>query len=262
MKIKFILQTNKDNEFLDTFVYDVYSAILQHNWFYDEKDKYFYIKSSKIENVNLEDNFLYIPVGSVEFIEDFFKLNNIEVPKPLNIPSYLRRVRYTRNIIEDITYLDLISNLEKYKNYYIKSAEKYKHFDVTNGRMIRYTDVDFQNNTQLYVSSEIIPKIIQEFRVFVLNDRILSINNYITETLFYKIDEHHVELLFEIIGLVRQHQSELKAYTIDYVVSEDRGFSLLELHHGYSCGNYGFNGENYMKYIIGGIKQFYENRKL
>ncbi len=260
MKIKFILQLNEDNEFLDTFVYDVYSAIKKHNWFfYKEEDQYDYIKVKKIDEIDLEYKFKYIPVGSVEFVEDFLRSENIEVPKPLNIPKYLRRVRYARNIVEDITYLELMSNLAKYKTYFIKSAEKYKHFDVTNGNMIKYSNLSLSDNTNLYISSPIIPSIENEFRSFVKNGNILSINNYISTNYSYKIDSYHIELLNEIIKLVTENQPELKAYTIDYVICEDSGFSLLEMHHGYSCGNYGFNDLNYLDFVIAGIMQFYTN---
>jgi len=257
-KYIFILQVNSDGEFIDSFVYDTYHAIKEHNWFVNKSiDSYEYIKAKKIEDI---DNLFkyksiqYIPIGSVQFVESFLKLKGITPPKPLNIPSYLRKVRYARHIIEDIQYKDVVNN-PKYNNYYIKSALKYKDFSVTNGKLLKFDIPNLEDNYELFISSPIVPDIKNEFRAFVVDNKIVNISNYISDTISYEISSDHITLLNEVVGLVSKNDPKLRAYTIDYAITQDNGLNLLELHHGYSCGNYGFKGNKYLDFIIKSIIQ-------
>lgn len=256
-KFIFLLQINEDGEFLDTFVYDTYQAIKHHNWLVNKSNQtYDFLKLKKIEDVDLFrfGSVEYIPVGSVQFVEGFLKLKNITPPKPLNIPKYLRKVRYAKHIIEDLQYKDVLNN-KKYDNFYIKSALNYKDFDVTNGKMAKYDIPNLDNNYELFVTSPISPPIKNEFRSFVLDNKIVNISNYISENISFEITKDHVSLLNEVVDIISKNDSKLKAYTIDYVVTEDNSISLLELHHGYSCGNYGFKGDKYLNFVIKSIIQ-------
>lgn len=265
-KFLFLLQINEDNEFIDTFVYDTYQEIKHHNWLVNKSiQTYDYLKIKKIEDINLFNiasdyyeknlqNIEYIPVGSVQFVESFLKTKNIIPPKPLNIPTYLRKVRYAKHIIEDLQYKDVLNN-KKYDNYYIKSALKYKDFNVTNGKMMKFDIPNLNNEYELFVSSPITPPIKTEFRAFIIDTKLINISNYISENIYYDITETHVNLLHEIIDLVSKNDPKLRAYTIDYAITQDEGLSLIELHHGYSCGNYGFRGDKYLDFVIKSILQ-------
>lgn len=244
---RFLLEVDNDNNFIDTFVYDVFKSINAYNIFKNQNE-YTY---------NLVDkNYLYqytsdhIPIGSIEFVHEFLKHKKIEIPKPLNVPIDLRQ--YCRREILDIDKSDLILNYEKYKNYYIKSNESYKDFEINK---VKYFDLNDSKTEKYFISSQIEPEIISEFRCFVLADRIVSINNYVGDCI--GLNNLHISTLKLIISKIKN----LRSYTIDFAILEDGYLEIIELHHGYSCGNYGFSGDKYLSFLINGINQLkYEFR--
>lgn len=236
------------------FGFDIKRAIQDESTF-RATDVYSYIYTdftdlSKFKLLSEEKNILYIPIGSVEFVENFLIDNQIKLPKPYNIPKHLRKLPYCKRIIQDITSVMFNNNRGEYNDYYIKSADRYKQIEITIGK---YYDF-FHKNKKIenyYINSEIKPKIINEFRCFVFNNTIISIRPYIND-LTYEISKRHVGILNEII---EQNINNIDStyYTIDYGILKDDSFELIELQHPYSVGNYGFNGIELLLFYLRGF---------
>jgi hypothetical protein len=239
---------DENNIFIDSFVFDTYKSILDYNSF-NNKEKY-NVYLITIDNIKYLDS-PHIPVGSIEFTHEYFKLANIEIPKPLNVPINLRKY-CTRNIF-DISKSELIKNKDKYNDYYIKSNEAYKDFEINK---VKYFDVNISKCENYFISSQIEPEIVSEFRCFILSDRIISINNYIGDCI--GLNNKHILIIKEIIKQIKN----LRAYTIDFAILENNELEIIELHHGYSCGNYGFKGDKYLSFLINGINQLKYNKNI
>lgn len=170
---KFLLQCNYIQGNLVPsfdFVYKVIDTVNYHNWM-SQSIEYEYILAEKVPN-NLEGK--VIPVGSVEFVNDFIDTYNHNKVVPLNIPAsldkHLKRRLYRYQSISDIESL-----LNKYDKLFIK--EQYKIKGYTN--IITEVTKDIPNS--LYIVSEYID-IVSEFRCFIFNrpyrDSIVDIKQY------------------------------------------------------------------------------------
>jgi hypothetical protein len=236
----FILETDKNEDFIDTFVYDTFKSIKDFNSFKNNEKYYGYRTNISVLNQFGKD---LIPVGSIEFVHNYFSRHNITIPKPLNVPDILRE--YCSREIIDINKKELLSNKIKYNNYFIKSNDSYKDFEINK---VKYFNFDSSKTENYFISSQIEPEIISEYRCFVLGNRLLSINNYIGDPI--GLTNLHINMLKLFISKI-----DLRAFTIDIAVLENGNIEIIELHHGYSCGNYGFKGDYYLSFLINGINQ-------
>lgn len=236
----FLLEVDKNGDFIDSFIFDCYKSIKDFNSF-TNNEKYSVYRTT-ISGLNQFTNHL-IPVGSIEFVHNYFSLHNINIPKPLNVPKYLRQ--YCSREIIDITKEDLLNNKIKYNNYFIKSNDSYKDFEINK---VKYFDFESTITENYFISSQIEPEIISEYRCFVLGGRILSICNYIGDPI--GLTNLHINTLKFYVNKI-----DLRAFTIDFAILENGNMEIIELHHGYSCGNYGFKGDYYLSFIINGINQ-------
>lgn len=242
-KIYFLLETDNEFEFVDTFVYDAFKSIKDYNSFNTNTNstKYIGIKLS-IDQLD-EFKYDYIPVGSIEFVHKYLSMRNVTIPKPLNVPDVLRE--YCSREIIDINKEDLINNKIKYNEYFIKSNDNYKDFEINK---VKYFDFNYSKTENYFISSQIHSNIISEYRCFVLGNRILSINNYIGDPI--GLTNLHISTLKLLSSKIN-----LRAFTIDFAILENGTMEIIELHHGYSCGNYGFKGDYYLSFLINGINQ-------
>jgi len=242
-KIYFLLETDNEFEFVDTFVYDTFKSIKDYNSFNfsTNSTKYIGVKLN-IDQVD-EFQYNYIPVGSIEFVHKYLLMRDITIPKPLNVPNILRE--YCSREIIDINKKELLNSKSKYNNYFIKSNDSYKDFEINK---VKYFDFESSKTENYFISSQIEPEIISEYRCFVLGARILSINNYIGDPI--GLTNLHISTLKLLISKIN-----LRAFTIDFAILENGSMEIIELHHGYSCGNYGFKGDYYLSFLINGINQ-------
>jgi hypothetical protein len=252
----FLIQKDlDDSNILHSFGFEIINAIRYERWYNSNLN----LGYELVDQIEIDTNpflssekTLYIPIGSVEFVESYLKASNKIIPKPLNIPPYLRKIRYIRRIIEDIT-LDQLD--KKYDDYYIKSGDRYKQFDVIKGKHYKFFNSEIKVEN-LFVSSEIKPEIDSEFRSFVTDHKLISVRVYSSNE-SYCVHKKHVELLNEIIEINKKENPLLRTYTIDYAVLNDGSFELIEMHHPYSVGNYGFNGINLLHFYLRGYLSLY-----
>ncbi|QUH22149.1 ATP-grasp domain-containing protein [Alkaliphilus sp. B6464] len=214
----FLIQTIGGNIKHD-FCFQLIEAVNFINWYNGEK----------VYNVILSDYINYrecIPVGSLEFvfdyIEKFFRkdrksIKPINIPDELFIPKYLKRdccIKDKKNIIID-------------RPVFIKSMDAYKSFTEI---------INDKNNIPegRYLVSEVID-IESEWRGFVLNGKLVGLNNYLGDfTLFPDI------LLIK--EMINSYKNCPPSYTIDVGVNQSGTF-IIEVHPFVSCGLYGFRGK-------------------
>lgn len=158
-----------------------------------------------------------IPIGSVEFVLDWFKARGIQNIKPLNIP---RELWHFCN--REVT-IDRLGNLNG--KYFIKSLDEIKS-NLNRFEILDKTSTDSNS----YFASEWVEDVISEWRVFVYRHEIEDIRCYQGD--FWKMpDKDYIERITKIY--------DNPVYTLDVMVTKD-GTDIVELHDFFSCGLYGF----------------------
>ena len=220
---KFICQ-KINGDIAHDFVLATKHAVDFMNWF--ENSNIYEI--DYIEHINeldgIEDN-KTIPVGTVEFVESFYKrFYGIEL-MPINIP--LELLDYAQR---NVWYGDETQEIDR--ELFCKSNSKVKGFT---GIVKKGTILDKGE----YLFSDIID-IESEWRCFVYRGQLLGIHNYINSL------SHYPD-----VGVVREMVNKYKkldAYTLDIGVN-DKGTFIIEIHDFYSCGLYGFRDYQKILYM-------------
>ena len=236
MSTTFLIQTVKnkvEHDFSHTLIDTIeYQTWLDDGFFNDGGNKPCDILYSD-NPVKIDDA---IPVGSVEFVLEFMRLNNIKQPKPLNVPEELLHENFSGRKIWNMCKNDNYCNPDC-KQYYMKSNDIIKHYD--NG-IIGYSFIDDfikRNNAQI---SEIID-IQSEYRCFVFKNELVGLKHYSGDfTIFPNIKK--------INEIISSFTKQPIAWTLDVGVNYEHNHSLrtfvIECHDFFSCGLYGFNGYN------------------
>ena len=227
---KFFIQT-KDFEIAHDFSFHLIQAIKYQNWYYNEQqydymfehDEYDEYMNSMIKGRN------YIPIGSVEFVLDFYKNHyGIDNIKPINIPEELRRRDYDKDFLKRNVFYSHINDLYEGNHpvpMFIKSMDKIKGFtDIVKSK----NEITEGN----YMISDVIDNIYSEWRGFVYDKKLLDLRCYSGEFDIFP----DIKLVWDMI---REYKNSPKAYTIDIGVNE-KGTFLIEIHQFFSCGLYGF----------------------
>lgn len=200
------------------FEFHLIQSIEFINWYCNEK-KHTYCLT---DNILIKDFSEYVPIGSIEFVLNFYKvyhnINNIipiNIPKELNEYKFLKRELYQKESLVDGD------------NYFYKSKNKFKDLcDIAQGRQIK----QIENDILIYDLIEIET----EYRCFIFNGKLLDIKNY----------GNRFDLLPNIKlieDMIRQYKNSPKAYTIDVAILKNTyETALIEVHHFFSCGLYGF----------------------
>lgn len=215
----FLIQTIDDNVVHD-FSFTLIEKVKFINWFRNN-EIYDYCFVETLSDDGLEN---LIPVGSVEFVMDYYKLyHGIDNLLPINIPIELMKYEYLKRLVMFGSNKDMFKPKEK---YFIKDNTKIK--GITD--IVSY---DKLPNNDDWIISELID-IESEWRGFVFNGELLDIRCYVGEfDMFPNVDQ-----VREMIG---KYKNSPRAYTIDVGVNNDKGTFLIECHQFFSCGLYGFN---------------------
>jgi len=219
----FTIQTVK-NDIIFDFAFHLKEAIKYNNWFYNEK-VYDYQFCENIKNIKTTNVKSLVPIGSVEFVLDFYKtyfdINNI---KPINIPNELNKFKFLKRKIFKGSEKNSISNSTS-KQYFIKDISKIKGF----------TDIvsfeEIPNNRDVLASEEI--EILNEWRCFIYKGELLDIRSYNTSCFVYP----NIDIIKEMIN---EYKNSPTAYTIDVGITDSGETVLIEIHQFFSCGLYGF----------------------
>lgn len=193
------------------------------------------ISENDIKNLNIQKD--DIPVGSIQFVENFLKITE----NPIEIPKYLRTEEFLKRDYKICTW----DKIPRYGVYFLKDVSKLKLFgNIMNAN---YTDIDDLFNyipknkydstlvldkNHLFQVSNIID-IKSEYRVYVFGGEIEQISYYNGDCTIFP----DVKLINKAINLINYHEKWLKSYTIDVAVNNN-GTCLLEIHNFTSCGLY------------------------
>lgn len=219
--IKFLIQA-VNGEILHDFAFHLIEAIKYNNWYYNE-EKYKYYLGNNILEHDFTD---YIPIGSIDFVLNFYKTyHGIDSIKPINVPVALRKQEFLkRSIIFTNDMRDI--QTDPNKKVFIKSIDKFK--DISD--IVKIKEIPMGKN--LLVSDVI--DILSEWRGFIYNGKLLDIRNYSGDfRLFPNIDI--------VENMIAGYTGSPKAYTLDVAIDGGKNTVLIEVHQFFSCGLYGFS---------------------
>lgn len=167
-----------------------------------------------------------IPVGSVEFVIGYLKKNYKIDYKPLNIPDclliskYMGRYQFGFKTGQEI--------IESNNNLFFKDWTTIKgELGFTNWDKPETLDKSYFYRELFDIESE--------WRVFVHRNEILDVRCYTGNP--WKLPSK--ELALEIVNTFKEEAPI--AYTLDLAITEKGETVIIELHHYFSCGTYGFN---------------------
>ena len=211
----------KRDDYLLDFCNELIIAIKYHNWINNSSDyKYKFSTIDKLKNTNIKSFKKYVPVGSIEFVKEFYKKYYDITLKPINIPNKLKKEAY---LLREL--YSKPSEIYSDTKYFIKDISDFKK-EVD----IKIPTIEHFNDG--YLISDIM-NIISEWRVFVLNDRLIDVKNYAGDP-FIVPDAKKIQ------SMIDDFSGELSSYTLDVAVTEC-GTAIIEVHQFFSCGLYGFN---------------------
>lgn len=229
--MKFLIQTY-DNEVTHDFSFTLVESCKYLNWIRGSEDfecKYTDETFEKpFEEQHLHTS--YIPVGSVEFVQNYLKLYYDLTVTPINIPVELYKDKYLKRRViygtkEDIEGIKFVKSTTKIKEY-TEIVDK------------RFNDIP----DDTYLISDVI-QIESEWRAFVYNNMMVGLQNYTGD--FCKFP--NVNLIKEMI---KEYKHCPPAYTLDVAVNGDDTF-IIEVHDFFSCGLYGFADHRYLPFMFG-----------
>jgi len=191
-------------------------AINLKNWLANKKEFTYKLSEEPIAKT--------IPIGSVEYVSKWFTLNNLPIPKPLNIPEELFdycQLTKPKNIS---IAGDIFKNKE---SFFIKSNDVIKCSD--NGIFYDIKPGNWQVSNVIEIKSE--------YRMFFYKSQILDIKKYIGD---YndQLEKHHISYIENIF---KNWSNKPVAGTMDFLIDYDNNIQLIECHDWFSCGLYGFS---------------------
>ena len=238
-EIEYLLQCENNIPAFD-FVFEAYKQLeaagkrawLNDLQFFDSHRNYPY-KPDHLETV---------PVGSVEFVHAYFEAHGIKVPNPLNVPEELIELCDPEpyDVPDWEERIIIFSGPQEHSKMQIKNKDIVKH--PKNGFSDKIKPV---GNWQ--ITEWIEDGFDAEFRVFVFDERIIDVRQYAGDVK-YPLDYDYVKECIE------KFKSAPPSYTLD--IGIHRGsingvhhcniHTVIECHHFYSCGTYGFNHSAYL----------------
>jgi len=209
-----------------------------NHWFIFAKDDYLECYEKYVPDYRYET----IPVGSVKFCLDYYRMLGIDNIKPLNIPEelfeFVRRGCFVEDDVNDFIGDDFFKG-----TYFIKSATKIKA-EVNGAYFIPDKTLEFPEDR--YFISKWNHDIISEWRCFVYDGEILGIKNYLGNE-WVMPDKGYVQRIVDTY--------EKRAYTLDIMVDWNGASDIVELHDFFACGLYGFNHPKLLDMMIAGHKE-------
>jgi hypothetical protein len=215
-----------------TFLIQTYNGVVEHDFSLEliESIKYLkWIDSTNDMNYVLSDDINdygigYIPIGSVEFVQQYLKTyHNINV-KPINIPNEL--FPFCERTIINGTEKDI--NGTKF----VKSNDKIKY----------YTEITKIAPPGNYQISDIID-IKSEWRSFVYKNKLVGLQNYSGDFKIFPDIE-------KIETIINNYKSAPIAYTLDVAILTNNKTDIIEIHDFFSCGLYGFSDRKILPYMF------------
>jgi hypothetical protein len=260
--MKFLIQ-KINGQLVHDFSFTLLESIRYNNWIHNNKGiTYKFINAFEV--VEPDDIYPitmfkpyhknYVPIGSVDFVEDFLMHFYNITPKPINVPKELFHhpsFDFTKRKIFNGNHMDLEDLTGK---YFLKSNCKIKGnicvCDIPADKSNYVYNVPADN----YQISEFINVINSEWRAFVYQDKLVGLQNYAGDfTMFPDVSK--------INAMIKAYKSAPIAYTLDIgigeeIYDENLGFFMgnetfvIECHDFFSCGLYGFADHKILPYMF------------
>lgn len=188
--------------------------------------EYEMINLENLANYNAENVKDMIPMGTVEFVETYFKnFHEIERENPIEIPVCLRTDEFLKRKYSIVKY----ENLPKNGEYFIKDVTQLKSFSYCGKLECLNTDMD---RSHLYQVSEFV-NILSEYRIYILDGSIYAVVNYNGNPCIFP-DMNLINKANLIYSVQKDYP---KSYTMDIMIT-DKGSSIIECHTLFSTGLY------------------------
>lgn len=243
----FLIQKEHENLSLDNRI--LFELIQQEKYLHTYKmidnKEFFYINENEEQQLRKKNTFPMeyqnaIPLGTIEFTQNYFKIfYGIEKENPIEIPLILRTEEFLKRKYSIIS----SDKIPKNGYFFIKDVSQLKVFSYTGDMgLFMYNEIfdkpkknDYSlhlNKKHLYQVSEVV-KILSEYRIFVINNEIYSIDNYDGDVRLFP----DIKLIEKAISLWSTQKNCPKSYSLDVAITP-HGTIILECHILFSTGIY------------------------
>ena len=243
----FLIQKEHENLNLDNRI--LFELIQQEKYLHTYKmidnKEFFYIDENEEQQLRKKNTFPMeyqnaIPLGTIEFTQNYFKIfYGIEKEHPIEIPPILRTEEFLKRKYSIVS----SDKIPKDGYFFIKDVSQLKVFSYTGDMGLFMYDEIFDkpkkndyslhlNKEHLYQVSEVV-KILSEYRIFVINNEIYSINNYDGNVCLFP----DIQLIKKAILLWSTQKDCPNSYSLDVAITP-RGTIILECHILFSTGIY------------------------
>lgn len=243
----FLIQKEYENLNLDNRI--LFELIQQEKYLHTyeiiDNKEFFYIDENEEQQLRNQNTFPMeyqnaIPLGTIEFTQNYFKIfYGIEKENPIEIPPILRTEEFLKRKYSIVS----SDKIPKDGYFFIKDVSQLKVFSYTGDMGLFMYDEIFDkpkkndyslhlNKEHLYQVSEVV-KILSEYRIFVINNEIYSINNYDGNVCLFP----DIQLIKKAILLWSTQNDCPNSYSLDVAITL-RGTIILECHILFSTGIY------------------------
>jgi hypothetical protein len=238
--MKFLIQ-KINGQIVHDFSFTLLESIMYNNWIHNNKDMAYQSINVYESDMNVPIPFLpshekFVPIGSVEFVNQFLAHFYGFVLKPTNVPKEL--FHYAGREIFNGDHLALEGSAGK---FFVKSNDHIKGYCEIKEYADRGDHLDIPEGN--YQFSDVIPNIDSEWRAFVYQGQLVGLQNYSGD--FTRFPNVGI-----IKGMIDMYKSAPIAYSIDVGISEERGTFVIECGAFSSMGLYGFAEHKILPYMF------------
>jgi hypothetical protein len=202
------------------------------------------------EDLKVEEDHVFL--GGISFIHHALQQLNCIIPEPLDYPISLHPF-LGRQIWEST--INEIANQPDHWNVFVKPKGLAKKFT---GRLVRNTNDlmgcgDTSMNTPVWVSEP--RQFVAEWRVFIRYGRVIGVKMYRGD---WKA-QYNPSIIEKAISAFKEAPN---GYALDFGLTVDGNFLLVEANDGYSLGNYGLFYIDYAKLLSARWSQLTKQKDL
>lgn len=226
-------------------------------------------KFSKIEYLEIDISELvnfqepgYIPVGSLQFVAHYLLFGyGITHMAPIEVPMELMRGEFLLREYNTVLYQDM----PRTGNYFVKDVTTLKSFSFEGSVESLFSMEDLCSQLipeHIYQVSSVL-KILSEYRVIVIDDKIEAIQYYNGDPTIMP-NEKEIEKIKKMVLMYSISENRPSAYSMDVAVvkiDNGRDLALIEVHPAVSIGTYGYTGQKLIDMYAKGFNWYIKNNK-